>query len=304
MSWVVLALFSAAVSGLINVLDKTAIHGYLRSPQTLPLLIGVSQMAVGLTLLLALPWPEAVPRSAVGWALLSGVLWGGGGLFLLRVLHSQEVSRTIPIYHTFPIYTALIAVLFLGESLSSYHWLAILATVAGAVTLSLRRDQQHQGLFLPRSFFALMAGSVIAAGAHVTGKLAVDSLPVLTTHALRSATLAGVLLLGSLRPKSVREARDLVRRRSPALLIIGLNEVMVASVAMITLLWALSLGPVSLVATITTTRSFFVVLYSTVVALRFTGFLGEETSGGTVAVKVGSTALIVAGVVVITLGGT
>ena len=304
MSWVVLALVSAAVSGIINILDKTAIHGYLRSPRTLPLLIAVSQMAVGVTLLLALPWPEAASGSAVGWALLSGLLWGGGGLFLLRVLYTQEVSRTVPIYHTFPIYTALIAVLFLDERLSPYQWLAILATVAGAVALSLRRDQGYRGFFLPRSFFLLIAGSVIAAGAHVTGKLAVDDLPVLTTHGLRSFGIASVLLLGSLRPDAVREARDLVRRRSPALAIIGLNEVVVASAGMIMMLWALSLGPVSLVATLTTTRSFFVVLYSTALALRFRGLLGEETSGGTVVVKVGSTALIVAGIAVITLEGT
>jgi drug/metabolite transporter (DMT)-like permease len=261
-------------------------------------------MCVGVILLLSVSWPEAAPHPAVRWGLLSGVLWGIGSLFLLRVLYSQEVSRTVPIYHTFPIYSALIAILFLGETLSFFGWLAILATVFGAITLSLRRDQEYRSIFLPRSFFLLLTGSVIAAFAYVAGKLAVDDLPVLVTHGLRNIALASVLLLGSLRSDAFREIVYLVQRKSPALIIVGFNEVVLASVANIVTIWALSLGPVSLVAALIATRSFFVVLYSTMVAVRFRGFLGEDISKGVVVVKIGATALIVAGVVGITLGRT
>jgi len=66
-------------------------------------------------------------------------------------------------------------------------------------------------------------------------------------------------------------------------------------------LWALSLGPVSLVTTLVATRSFFVLLYSTALALRFSGFLGEQTSTRALTVKIVSTSLIVAGVAAIAL---
>ena len=301
MSWVVIALLGAAVAGMINILDKTLLFRYLRSPLTLPFLIGVAQGSVGTIMALAVTWPETATASSVGWSLLSGALWGLSAWFLLRVLYSQEVSRTIPVYQTFPIFAALLAVVFLGEDLSSVHWVAILATVAGAVLISLRLDQGYHSLFLHRSFFLLMLGSTIAAAAHITSKVALDDLPVLNTHALRSLGLSGILLLGAFRPVALREVRDLVRQRSPAFAILGMNEVVLASTSMILTLWALSLGPVSLVTTLVATRSFFVLLYSTILALRFTGFLGEETSARSLAVKVVSTSLIVAGVAAIAL---
>jgi uncharacterized membrane protein len=286
---------------MINILDKTLLFRYLRSPLTLPFLIGVAQGSVGTIMALAVTWPETATASSVGWSLLSGALWGLSAWFLLRVLYSQEVSRTIPVYQTFPIFAALLAVVFLGEDLSPVHWVAILATVAGAVLISLRLDQGYHSLFLHRSFFLLMLGSTIAAAAHITSKVALDDLPVLNTHALRSLGLSGILLLGAFRPVALREVRDLVRQRSPAFAILGMNEVVLASTSMILTLWALSLGPVSLVTTLVATRSFFVLLYSTVLALRFTGFLGEETSARSLAVKVVSTSLIVAGVAAIAL---
>ena len=301
MSWVVIALVSAAISGFVNILDKTVLFRYTHSPLTLPLMIGVAHGGVGIILILALPWPETSLLHPISWGLLSGILWGLGAVFLLRVLYSQEVSRAIPIYQTFPLFAALIAVFFLDEHLSTYHWLAIAATVAGAVLLSVRQDQEYRGLFLHRSFFPLMLGSVIAASAHVTSKIALEELPVLNAHALRSLGLGSVLLMTSLSPAAVREVRALLRQRSPALAIVGLNELVLTSITMLLALWALSLGPVSLVTTLMATRSFFVVLYSTALALRFRGFLGEQTSPAVVAVKVVSTALIVAGVATIML---
>ncbi len=301
MSWVVIALLGAAVAGMINILDKTLLFRYLRSPLTLPLLIGVAQGSIGIILVLALTWPETTTASSIGWGFFSGGLWGLSAWFFLRVLYSQEVSRSVPVYQTFPIVAALLAVFFLDEDLSAFHWIAILATVAGAVLISLRLDQGYRGLFLHRSFFILMLGSAIAAAAHVTGKVALDDLPVLHTHALRSLGLSGVLLLGALRPAPLREVRELVRQRSPAFAILGMNEVVLASSSMILTLWALSLGPVSLVTTLVATRSFFVLLYSTALALRFSGFLGEQTSTRALTVKIVSTSLIVAGVAAIAL---
>ena len=62
------------------------------------------------------------------------------------------------------------------------------------------------------------------------------------------------------------------------------------------MLWALQLGPASLVTAVTATRAFFVVLYSTILAMIFKGFLGEITTPQTVVMKVAATSMIVLGV--------
>ena len=301
MSWIAIALVAAAVSAVVNILDKTVIHHYARSPLTLPLLIGIAQTTVGLAVLAVVRTPPEATAQAVGWAIGSGVLFGLGGQLLIRTLFTQEVSRTIPVYQTFPIFAALLAVVFLDEVVSPSQWVGIAATVAGAVALSVRSDAGYRTLFLHRAFIVLMAGSLLTGAAHVTAKAAVDELPVLYTHGLRMLALGAVFLTFNLRRAPLREVAGFVRTRSRALLFVGANELLIANGSLLLALWALSLGPVSLVSALVGTRALYVVLYSTGLALVWKGALGEETSPRAVAVKVGSTALIVAGVAGIAL---
>ena len=301
MSWIAIALVAAAVSAVVNIFDKTVIHRYASSPLTLPLLIGIAQTAVGLTVLAFVRTPPEATAQAVGWAVGSGVLFGLGGQLLIRTLFTQEVSRTIPVYQTFPVFAALIAVVFLDEVVTPLQWLGITATVAGAVALSVRTEAGYRTLFLHRAFVVLMVASLLTGAAHVTGKAAVDELPILYTHGLRMLALGLVFLAFNLRAAPLREVAGFVRGRSPALLFVGTNEFLTANVSLLLTLWALSLGPVSLVSALVGTRALYVVLYSTGLALVWKGALGEETSPRALAVKVGSTALIVTGVAGIAL---
>ena len=105
----------------------------------------------------------------------------------------------IPVYQTFPIFAAFMAALFLDERLAPLQWAAVVVTVAGAVLLSVQRDEIHRRLFLHRSFLIVMLGSVVAASAFIVGSIALEELPVINTHALRNLGLSGVLLAVSLR---------------------------------------------------------------------------------------------------------
>ena len=131
MSWVVIALLGAAVSALVSIFDKTVIYRYAKTPLTLPLLIGFAQVTVGVVLLAIVRLPDALTLTPVLLALASGALYGLSGQFLMRVLFSNEVSRTIPVFQTYPIFTAIFAFLFFGEHIGLIGWLAILTVVAG-----------------------------------------------------------------------------------------------------------------------------------------------------------------------------
>lgn len=301
MSWIALALGAAAVGATTNILDKTAMHGYMRSPWTLPLLIGSIHGGVGVIITLVAPWPESATAADFGWGLLSGVLFGLGATILIYVLFYREVSRVIPVWQTFPIFTAVMAVLFLDEHLELYHWAAILVVVGGAVIISFRQKGGTGPFALDTTFFALIVGALITSSAHITSKIALDELPVINTHGLRAMGLGAVFLPLGLRPQAIREFREMVRTKSRGLAFVALNEFVVANISLLLTLWAISQGPVALVTTLTSSRSFFVVLYSTTLAWRFPGFLGEETTRQAVTVKIGATLLIVAGIATISL---
>ena len=303
MSWVVLALAGAAVSGIVSIFDKTVIYRYATTPHTLPLLIGIAQTFVGVVVLAAVRVPAEATWEPVLWALLSGAVFGLSAQFLIRVLYWNEVSRTIPIFQSYPIFTAIYAFFFLGEDLGLVEWLAVAVVVAGAVLISFRPGSTSlRSILLDKAFVLLMIGSAIHGSAHVFGKVAVDELPVLFTHALRSFGLGAVFLVFNLRSGSVDDIRTFVRTRSPALRFVAMNELIIATVGLLLLLWALALGPAALVTALSGARAFFLVVYSTALALIWKGALGEVTTPGVIAVKLVSTTLIVAGVAAIAMG--
>ena len=236
-------------------------------------------------------------------ALVSGAILGISVQFLMLVLYSNEVSRSIPVFLSYPIFTAIYAFFFLGEGLGAVEWTAVVVVVAGAVLISFRPGRTSiRSILLGRAFVLLMLGSAIHGSAHIFGKVAVDELPVLFTHALRSLGLGGVFLAFNLRSGSVDDVRTFVRTRSPALRFVAVNELVIATVGLLLLLWALALGPAALVTALSGARAFFLVVYSTALALVWKGALGEVTTPGVIAVKLLSTGLIVAGVAAIALG--
>jgi drug/metabolite transporter (DMT)-like permease len=302
MEWMFLALIGSAFLAAVNTIDKTILHGYIRNASAFTLLIGIAQITVGVVVTLATVRHVEYSLAATGWALLFGALWGMAAVFLLRTLHKQEVTRVIPVFQIYPVFAALMAFVFLGETLTSLQWASVFIVVTGGALLSVRRDTVNRHLFLHRSFFALVLASMIAGGGHVTGKLALEGLPILAVHGVRNLALGCVLVVASMRPEAFAEVKDLVRAGSRGLKIMAVNELVVVNVALLLILWALSLGPVALVTTITASSSFFVFLYSTLLTLKFRNLLGERVSMGTMTVKFISIGLIVGGLSMMTLG--
>ncbi|MCY4447339.1 MAG: EamA family transporter [Chloroflexi bacterium] len=301
MSWVAIVLAGAALAACIGILDKTIIHNYARTPSTEPLAIGFTMPLVGTTLLLVFGIPESATLEAVLLALVSGAFYGLGAHILIHSLYTREVSRAIPVYQTYPIFTALIAFFFLGERLGAVEWLAVLAVVVGAVLIS-SGSGTSRGFLPDKTFMLLMLGSLIEGSSFVFGKSALNELPVLFAHALRMLALSGVLLAFNLRRPPLDDLISFFRTRSPALGYMAVNQFLVANGSLFLLLWGLSLGPVTLVTALSSLRTFFLVVFTIGLSLVWRGALGEVTTRGTVAVKLASTALIVGGAVVIALG--
>ena len=301
MSWIALTLVSASILGMIGVLDKAFLYHYARSLRTLPLLIAISHVPIGITFIAISPLEE-LTVAAASWSLAAGVLGGLSAVVFFKVMAKREVTRTIPVVQTYPIFVAPLAVLFLDESLRVFHWFAILVTVAGAVMMSMRQNTGGRGLVIDRSFYELLGASLLLAGMNLAAKQAVETLPVLLVHGLRSLGVAAVLMAFGARHEPLNEVRRMIAERSPALGLFGLNEFVIVNTGMILNLWATSLGPISLVSALTASSSLFLLVYSTLLGLRFRGMLGEQVGRRAVIVKASAITLIVAGVMVISLG--
>jgi drug/metabolite transporter (DMT)-like permease len=302
LSWVIIALAASAVMAGINIVDKTMLQHYVRTHFTLFLLIGLFQTIIGLILVTIFIWSSPIAIRPVIWAFFSGSLFGLGGICLISVLRSQEVSRTVPIAQSAPIFAAILGYLFLGENLNSIQWLAVLVTASGALLLSVRKGSGYAGIFLHSSVVILLVSSFLTASGQVTGKVPLETLSVPLTQGFRALGVSSVLLLASMFRKDARlDVIFLVSSRSKGLLVLAFSEIVLVTTGFMLFLWAISLGPVGLVTAIGATRSIFVLIYSTAITIGAKDFLGENITPKTIAVKLTSVALIVSGVAAIAI---
>ena len=124
---------------------------------------------------------------------------------------------------------------------------------------------------------------------------------MLYTQGLRNVTFGLILLLYASRSEVFTEVKGLIHKRSPALLLVMVNQFVTAQVGSIMLLWALSLGPASLVTAVAASRALFAFIYSICLTMTWGNLLGEDTSSDSVLIKLLSTALIVVGIAAISI---
>ena len=261
MDWIIVTIISSACLGLIHVVDKIVLHRHIRTPLSLILLIGGIDIIVGFGMLCFSRIPSESTLVNNTSALASGACIAFAVILLQRTLYTEEVSRVVPITQSAPIYTVLLALLILNESISIMQCGGISATVLGSVLITLKLDSNTRTIFLHKSFYPLMLSAFLLGAANVAGKLAVEQLPVLYTQGLRNITFGLILIFYAFRPEVVTEVKGMIQKRSPALVLVTVNQFVTAQIGSFMLLWALSLGPASLVTTVAASRALFAFIY-------------------------------------------
>ena len=117
MEWMIFAGASSFTFALVSVLDKLLISNHVENGKAFVAIVAVAQIILGISVI-----PFALESNfqvnAVIIALLSGVFSGVYLVALFIVMEFQDVSRVVPVVSTYPVFVALLAYLFLGESVT------------------------------------------------------------------------------------------------------------------------------------------------------------------------------------------
>ncbi len=298
--WVILALASAACFGVVSVIDKRLLDHHLPGVSVLYLWIAlVFSFYAGVVLVLT-GLPLDAPRDGLGMALVSGLAVGIGLALMFAGLKLDEATRAIAITQTNPIFVALLAVFFLGETLVPAQWGAIALVVLGTMLISLRNLPDRR-LLLPTRGTPLLLGSALGLGVgFFAAKYALGNLSIWSVFALQQLGAALVFALFA-RPSVWRQMASVLRRRNTLLLML-LGEGVLPIIAILLGLAASDLGPISLVAAVLGTRPLFVFIISTVLSTARWGLMEESLTRQALGLKLASIVLIVAGMVALGSG--
>ncbi|MBT7484349.1 EamA family transporter, partial [Candidatus Peregrinibacteria bacterium] len=134
MDWLAIAIAAYLILAVVNLADKFLLENVVPSAKTYTFLVG----AMGLIVIVIAPWFLTWPGvSLLLGNLLVGALFPGALLLLYRSLKIGDASKIIPLIGgVVPIFTILLAYLFLGERFLTMQWVAIIYLLLGTVMLA------------------------------------------------------------------------------------------------------------------------------------------------------------------------
>ena len=296
--WVNTAILSAAIMGVVNIIDSHLLSKRMPGLWTFLLPVGIIHLIYAAVLFTLFPLSEGVGTWPVLVAVASGILRTAAVIILLGSLRREEVSRVIPVVYTYPVFVAIMAVPLLGESLSYLEWLAILIVVAGAVIVSVSQSPSGSIRWGGR-LLLLFSASLLFAAADIASKYALGYISFWNMFWITAFCMSGTFLLVSVRPHIIKQLSNMKQRNS-ALGLLVFNEIL-SLIGIVLSFWALERGPVSLVSTITSSRPMFVLIYAIVLSRLLPMFLEWRSGKGLLALRLIATAMIVGGIGIIHL---
>lgn len=302
MDWLIAALASTTLFGIVTFADKRLVDSYFPSVTSFNIIFGWLQffgpLIVFTTATIILGFPTI---DGAFFSLASGVFWAMGlGLFFYG-LRMEEVSRATPIHMTFPIFAAVLAILFFGETLSLIQWVAIFFVVAGAGLVSYRPTPGRRGFIGRKAFLILLGGAFFTGMALVVTKQATDDVNVFQVQGLRGIGMGIAMTIFLVRPSRMAEVRRALSNKK-GMLLLAISEGIVAPCGALLVIIALSLGPVSLVSAATSVRPLLVLIMSSALSTSYWNVLNEPLDKDTLGLKAISTILIVLGLTGLAVG--
>ena len=294
-----IALLSAGIFGLVTVLDKRLVSYELPSLSAFYMAMVVSLIGYGTIALLVTGLPENPQPDRLLAAGASSLFWGGALAMMFWGYKLEEASRASAIIHTFPVFVAILAMVFLGESLGASQWSAVVVVVLGAASISLWGSGSGTIFRLNRALPILICASLFTALALLTGKYALEELPVWFVYSLRSYGMAFMFVF-LWRPGAFGQLFSALRNWR-TLVVLFLAEFSLAPLAMLLNVTAVNMGPVSLVSTITATRPLFVFIYGTALSTSAFRLLEEPLDTRTLFVKLVAIGMIIGGIATLSL---
>ena len=190
--WVLLAMGSAFFAGITAILAKCGIRKTDSTVATAVRTIVVLAMSFLMVLLVgSLPAIGTISWKSWLFLILSGLSTGASWLCYFRALQLGDVNKVVPIDKSSTILTMLLAMLFLGESIT---WLKVLCMAAIAVGTYLMIDRKQSVSKKTSKAWVIYAvlSAIFAAATSILGKVGIHDVESNLGTMLRTAVVLGM----------------------------------------------------------------------------------------------------------------
>ncbi len=279
MLWFILAILSAFFLATVSIIDKHILTRYIREPMIPVIIMGLIGLLSAIAIYIYYGF-SSMSYLNITLSFIAGIFYIITTVVYFKVLNVDEVSRVVPLFFISPLFVLILAIIFLGETLTIENYIGIILLVAGAVLISSKKTFRIK---LDKSFWMMMVAVLfVALGTLLTDYLLnfADYWTIFSYGKIGS--FIAIIPLFYLYYDKFHKTIKRGGKRVVSLLVA--NEGL-AILSLLLSTMALSVGLASLVSAAMSVDPFFILMYAIVLSIFFPKIIKEEISKSIIAHK-------------------
>lgn len=187
--WVIFAFLSAFFAGITSILAKCGIRKTDSNVATFIRTIIVLLFSLLMVLIVgSFPTLKNLSAKTILFLVLSGLSTGASWLCYFRALQKGNINKVVPIDKSSTVLTIILATIFLGESITLYKTLGVIAIGLGTLMMIEKKDTENKTEEKGWLFYAILS-AVFASLTSILGKVGIEGVESNLGTAIRTVVV-------------------------------------------------------------------------------------------------------------------
>ncbi|UZE94336.1 MAG: EamA family transporter [Candidatus Pacearchaeota archaeon] len=301
MLWLILVLVSVFIWALVNIYDKHIITDELRDPFLCTTVCGIITFILFAIIVFLTKQEIWLPRNIILTSMGAGICLGVAIFFYYKSLSHEEVSRVMPMLELVPLFTLILATIFLNEFFTLIKYIGMAFLIAGGFLISIKKHKKKSKKWKDKFYLTSVIITVLIAAIFFATRsvllrystLYVSTMQIIFWVALGEFLVALILFIFH-HPHIIKKTQ---LKGFEHLVIISI----ISALTFILYIYVIQIAPaVSLVSVFGAVQGLFVFIIATI--LSKTGkIVREPLKKGIIIQKIMAIIMIIGGIILITL---
>lgn len=278
MLWVILSILAAIGWAVVGTVDKYIITKWAKP--IIPVMIrGIIGMIISL-LIYVIHGYSQLSSFNIFLSIIIGIAYVFVGFFYFRAVKIEEISRVAQLWYLYPLFTLILAAIFLREILTPIKYIGVILVLIGAIFIS---SKKFIRLTLGKAFVYMILANIVLATYMVVTKYLLQYADFWTVFSyLRIGTFLGTIPILFFNFSDI--VNVVMEHGKKVIGVISLNESL-NMFDMLLIAIAMVIGYATIVNTLYSTQAFFVLFFSLILSISYPKILREEIGKSTVLLK-------------------
>lgn len=221
--WVVFAFLSAFFAGITSILAKCGIRKTDSNVATFIRTIVVLLFSLLMVAIVgSFPTLKNLSAKTILFLVLSGLSTGASWLCYFRALQKGNINKVVPIDKSSTVLTIVLATIFLGESITLYKTLGIIAIGVGTLMMIEKKETENKTEEKGWLFYAILS-AVFASLTSILGKVGIEGVESNLGTAIRTVVVIVMSFIMVSVTGKVKDIKKIDKKELAFILLSGLS---------------------------------------------------------------------------------